>query len=693
MLLFYVAYGAVMTLSLANVILLLWLGFMVLINAERRSWGVWLIGGSLLVGGAFFVSHTLILAVNPTSLEGALSIFWYVGLGAVVSLPFAWYVAILWYSGFWDKHDSALRRRHRWFFALSLLVVLVLWGLLLFANPFPSYAQAIRLEIAPTPMLFGYPLLLLAYPPGVLLTVGLSLDALLRPGPARRMMGEFARKRAQPWLIATSLILLIVDGMVGWVMLRVFRQAFSFNYQRVDEVVRIANFDLAITASITLAVMCLGQAVARYEVFTGKTLPQQRFMRQWRDAVLLAFGFGGLMTFCLLFGVPLIYVVLITGLLATLFYALLSRSSYLERTRYIRYLRPFVSSQRLYEHMTRQPTAFDVATPFSALCREVLGVKQAFLLPAGAFAPLIGQPIAYPPELKAPLLLDLPEQFSTAQTICVSIDPAQYNGAAWAVPLWSERGLIGVLLLGDKLNRSLYTQEEIEIARSSGERLIDTQASAEMSRRLMGIQRERLAQSQVIDRRTRRMLHDEVLPRLHAAMLMLPPESGEIVSELGEIHRQIADLLHQSVAAPEVAQMGLIPALRKSLDGELSGAFDSVSWAVDPAAETDAAEIPVLTAEVLYYAAREAMRNAAIYGRGGHPRRPLNLTIEITRGDGLHIRVEDDGVGVEQTHGSPNGSGHGMALHSTMMAVIGGSLTVESVPDQFTRVLLYLPLE
>ena len=48
------------------------------------------------------------------------------------------------------------------------------------------------------------------------------------------------------------------------------------------------------------------------------------------------------------------------------------------------------------------------------------------------------------------------------------------------MPLWSERGLIGVLLLGEKRDGGLYTQEEIEIARASGERLIDTQASAEM---------------------------------------------------------------------------------------------------------------------------------------------------------------------------------------------------------------------
>jgi signal transduction histidine kinase len=137
----------------------------------------------------------------------------------------------------------------------------------------------------------------------------------------------------------------------------------------------------------------------------------------------------------------------------------------------------------------------------------------------------------------------------------------------------------------------------------------------------------------------------------------------------------------------------LIPALKKALEGELSGAFDAVTWNVDEEAEAEAQQIPALTAEVLYYAAREAMRNAAVYGR--HAQRPLHLCVKITwRGEphgGLAIAVEDNGVGLERTDGSSAGSGHGLALHSTMMAVIGGSLTVESAPDQFTRVRLTLP--
>ena len=115
---------------------------------------------------------------------------------------------------------------------------------------------------------------------------------------------------------------------------------------------------------------------------------------------------------------------------------------------------------------------------------------------------------------------------------------------------------LGVLLLGEKRGRGLYTQEEIEIARASGERLIDSQAGAEMARRLMGLQRERLTESQVLDQRARRVLHDDVLPRLHAAMLTLGAPGDEsytdTVEALADAHRQIADLLHEmpTVTAP-----------------------------------------------------------------------------------------------------------------------------------------------
>jgi signal transduction histidine kinase len=280
--------------------------------------------------------------------------------------------------------------------------------------------------------------------------------------------------------------------------------------------------------------------------------------------------------------------------------------------------------------------------------------------------------------------------------MCVAVDPARYGGAGWAVPLWSERGLIGVLLLGEKIDGGLYTQEEIEIARLGGERLIDTQASAALAQRLMVLQRQRLAESQVIDRQARRVLHDDVLPRLHTVMLDLSAAPGvppDTLTRLADVHRQISDLLHAMPAttAPQVARLGLVGALRRAVDDELGSAFDGVTWQVAPEAAQAAQTIPPLTADVLYYAAREAIRNAARYGRNGDSARPLHLQIGVQWRDGLEIRIEDDGVGMDGGPPGSNGSGHGLALHGTMMAVVGGSLATDSVPGRYTRVTLTLP--
>ncbi|MBN1976483.1 MAG: ATP-binding protein, partial [Anaerolineae bacterium] len=311
-------------------------------------------------------------------------------------------------------------------------------------------------------------------------------------------------------------------------------------------------------------------------------------------------------------------------------------------------------------------------------------------------APLAGPPLVYPggSAETAPPLAEVIPQFSSPQTMCVPLDPARYGGATLAVPLWSERGLVGVLLLGEKRGGGLYTQEEIEIARASGERLIDSQAGAEMARRLMALQRERLAESQVLDQRARRVLHDEVLPRLHAAMLTLGEDShADTVTALADAHRQIADLLHEmpTATAPEVARLGLIGALRQAVDEEFGHAFDAVAWEIEPEVQQYAQAIPTLTAEVLFYAAREAVRNAARHGRADDSV-PLRLRLGVAQRNGLEITVEDDGVGLGTVSASEPGSGHGLALHSTMMAVVGGTLAVDSAPGTYTRVTLRLPM-
>jgi signal transduction histidine kinase len=269
------------------------------------------------------------------------------------------------------------------------------------------------------------------------------------------------------------------------------------------------------------------------------------------------------------------------------------------------------------------------------------------------------------------------------------------------VPLWSERGLIGVLLLGDKTDGGLYVQEEIEIARAGGERLIDALASAELAHRLLALQRQRLAESQVLDRRARRVLHDDVLPQVHAALLHLDGRAApapEAMRLLGAVHHDISDLLRDLPASPspQVALLGLLPALRQLVEDEFAHTFDDVQWQVEPAAEQSAASLAPLAAEVFFYAAREAMRNAARYGRQPGSPAPLHLRLTLScAGGGLTLVVEDNGPGLPIETAVPDpaagGAGQGLALHRTLLAVLGGTLAVASQPDAFTRVTLSLP--
>jgi signal transduction histidine kinase len=706
---------ATMAVSLFNTILALWLGLTVLLGAERRTWGIWMASGGLLLGGVFFVSHSAILGHGLTQ---GVELWWQVGWLPVIALPLAWYVLTLWYAGFWGDGgidlpfwqrwgfvftapftgSSRLHKRQRPWFIFAVLLGAGLAVLLVFTNALPSYWQIIQLNLAAWPAVEGVPLLILAYPFYILLCIGLSLDALRRPEPSTRMMGELARLRARPWLMAVSIALLLASLLVVVVLATVVlgaRYGLSRSFDTIA--LGVGWFDLIIASLIGVAIVLLGQAVVSYELFTGRSLPRRGFFRHWYRAVILAAGYGVVVggSFALQLGT--IYSLLLTVVIMVAFYALLVWRTFADRERTIDQLRPFVASQRLYERLltSATPSEVDIGPLFRALCEDVLDARVAYLAAVGPLAPLAGPPLVYPGGTAAsvPPLAEIIPRFSSPQTMCVDLDPARYGGATWAVPLWSERGLAGVLLLGEKRGGGLYTQEEIEIARASGERLIDSQAGAEMARRLMALQRQRLAESQVLDQRARRVLHDEVLPRLHAAMLTLgDEEQADTVTALADAHRQIADLLHEmpTTTAPEVARLGLIGALRQAVDEEFERAFDAVTWKVEPEAEEKARAIPTLTAEVLFYAAREAVRNAARHGRGEDDA-PLHLCIAATQRDGLEITIEDDGVGLGAGSSSDPGSGHGLALHSTMMAVVGGTLAVESAPGAYTQVTLRLP--
>lgn len=257
-----------------------------------------------------------------------------------------------------------------------------------------------------------------------------------------------------------------------------------------------------------------------------------------------------------------------------------------------------------------------------------------------------------------------------------------------------ENAPLGALLLGPKRDGGLYSAEEIEIARATGQHLLDSQAGATLASRLVELQRQKLAQVQTLDRRARRALHDDILPLLHGALLDLSArnESSHAMSLLTEAHRGISDLLREA-APPDspLSRRDFFEALQREVEGEMRGSFSQVDWQIAPEASEFAAQLPALLADTLFFAAREAIRNAAKYGRGEDPNRALRLCIDAQMKTEWTLEIRDDGVGLGGATPHEGGSGSGLSLHAAMLAIAGGYLRLENEPEGGTRVFLGLP--
>ncbi len=433
--------------------------------------------------------------------------------------------------------------------------------------------------------------------------------------------------------------------------------------------------------------------MATYELFTGKILPRQELRRQWYRAILLAAGYGVILGGVLAWGFQPVYAVLVTLVLMTLFFALSSWRAFTDWDRGMQRLRPFLSSQRWYEALTTSnEDAAGLTDPLQALCDDLLNTTVAYLIPTGPVAAFVS-PQSYPTGLNIPALGALLDQPSESMGLIAAIDDRHYGGATWAIPLWSERGLSGMLLLGPKAGGGFYMREEIEIARAAGERMIDTAASVALSQRLMQIQRERMAASQLLDQRTRRVLHDEVLPLIHTAMLSLAAgETTETaLDHLSEAHQEVSTLLRELpiTTTPDITRLGLLGALRKMIVTDFAQTFDAVEWYDSDGVEQETGRLSPMAVETLYYATRELVRNAAKHARPDDSSDPLQLSISTAlKNDQLEIIIEDNGVGLDRS----DSDGQGLALHGALMAIAGGSLALDTVPGQFTRAQLLMPL-
>jgi signal transduction histidine kinase len=657
--------SAALALSIFVTTMLLWLGLTVLFNGERRNSVVLLSTAGLLAAAVFFLSHTMILGIGFTETGVGMDFWWRLAWLPLPLAPYVWLLTALRYADLSPAQHTTYRR---WKIVLGAGCGLLI-PVFLFANPFPSYESLLHAYILNTQHAWwfaGAPVMLWLYLPYSIVCYLVPIVALRTPTTTYSL-----HVRARPWLAAISLVLMSVGLVVGIIVAWAAHQPGPLAaITRLNRAVLLSD-DLVVLFLCALAVILLGRTIVGFEVFTERTLPRRGFFRQWRRTVMLNAGFALAVAFAYRLQLPPIYSLMLTTALAATMFALLSWRMFAEHDEFLAALRPFVASMHLRERLLAgREGGEDIRALFEALCRDVLEVQHACLALDSANGSGSPQRIGY--------------RWSDSAEVVRTLN------------LSDERGQAQTLLLGPKLSGGDYTVEEIDVARAAVQRIADLVAGEQVARLAMSLLRRRIAEVKVLGAQNRRVLHDDVLPQLHAAILRLESCGDvEAMAALTNAHKTLSAMVRRmGAAAPErLEREGLVVALRRALEHDFRGAFESVQWQVD---ESDAGrvtrDVPPFVAEVVFAAAQEAIRNAARHARGGDGARPLHLTIEMNWSDGLRLAVKDDGIGVGVSNRQENGgTGSGLLFHSTMLAVVGGRMTVESAAGQGTSAIIEVP--
>ncbi len=677
-----------LTLSLFNTFLLCWLGFTVLLEADRRAVGVWISAEGLFLGAAFFIAHTAILRNGWDWNSPLLDFWWKAGWWPLILSPFAWYCVILWYSGFWDSSESPLHRRQAPFFGLILILTAGLLVWMIVANPLPNLGARIA-------DMTGFHNLSILFPIYILGSILLSLDAIIRPGPTARFLGNEARGRARPWLLASTLVLLVVCLLVAFALIWGIN-TFSLDYETQvispGVMIPLTGLDVAIEILITVAILLIGQAAMVYEVFSSLSLPRSGLRKRWSFAII-----SGAIIACLLSAILVLitrpeaaYLILIPLLTAAM--AIQNRLSVSEQEAEAIQLRsltrPLGMFERIFSSSGETDTLLETLYEFDQICLNLLRTEKAVVIPAGSISSFLPDRITFPrKDLSVHTEIFIPDNpEGNSEPI-----PLDSDGFRWAVPLTSSRGLDGWLYIGKHSDEGFFTREEINIARAAVLRLMDSLAAAEIARRLVNLQRQKHTETRLLDQRSRQILHDDILPLLHTSLLTAP--DGPAATQITEAHRLISNLLREAPPPPpsEIARSGLLPAIERLARSEADLMRAEFQVDMGDRAIKASSSLSQEEAETVYYAVRECLRNISKHVQAPG-RVALKIFLKATVNEMLEISIRNNGDSKLTGSMETVSTGEGIRLHNAMLAVFGGGIHLEQIPDGDTRVIIRLPL-
>ena len=684
-----------LAISIFNAIICLWLGMTVTLDGGSER-GPRLAAAGMLMAGVFFLIHAAVISNETQFIDDHLPFWWRVISVPSLLAPYMWYATMVWYTGVSGRSLNV----HKTLLVIVGVFIGMLVALLIAIYPLPPQARTLALKIVPAWLVAGLPFIVAGYLLTLIICFVLPIHALLT-GPGRRAnLPLQAWDRVRRWLIRTSILGLSagLTALGGAVI--VFSQVPAIRSPQAN--ITFFQLDVAVLVLVAAALGTAGQAVGAYAAFTERPLPQWNQVDQWRWLVMIAAMFAFVVGVTTAVNAPSIYTVLFATTVAALAYALLSWRYRVEHGAFMDRLRPFVGSLHLQDRLFDGGNSMSaaVADLVEAVSHDVLRAERSCLILRDP-VPGLPQTVSYQwGHAPIPNLDALPISLEPHHVAGVRLN-GHSDGAEWAIPLWDGRGLAGALLLGAPQAGAVYSEELMEVAAACCARLTDALAGERAARMLADVLRQRIAEVKVLGSQGRRTLHDDILPQIHAALIHLsampqPDATAQnAITALSNAHSQLSTLIRTLPPATpyRLEHVGLLQTLHDLATVDFGASFDQVTWQIAPNLETRLQQTPLFVGEVISYAVQETLRNAARHARGHDPRRLLHLNIQLAWQHGLTIDIMDDGIGMKPQATSNGGTGTGLRLHRSLLAVLGGSLHVQSNNGHGTHVRLFVPEE
>lgn len=270
------------------------------------------------------------------------------------------------------------------------------------------------------------------------------------------------------------------------------------------------------------------------------------------------------------------------------------------------------------------------------------------------------------------------------------------RGAPWRVALQfrAEDTLLGVLMLGEKLNGQPYSPSEIgtfeTITHWVGnnlltQRLMQTNLAQEQRSAALILEHEENIRQQIVA-----TLHDEGLTHLSRIKNNLIGQyaSPEAIDDLQQVIENIREIIRRDVIPSEPLK-GLIEAIESyCIERRMEGITIQTSYPEEDRRKWRELAKPIRRA--LYYAAREAIRNAI----KADPEAPIKVLFEIdnTR---YRIVINDQGPGFDAStmQIASDTLHYGLAVMKARLVSVEGTLSITSNVGVGTSVTLTGPVK